>query len=327
MIRSLIAVAAAVSVACLTLTPASAQGWKPERNIELIVPAGAGGSLDTTGRVINRVWDALKLVPVPTAVINRGGGGHAKAYAYLSQQAKDPHFLSITSSTILTNHINGRLPHTYTEFTPLAVMVTEYIVFAVRPDSPLKTGKDLVERLRKDPSSLSIGISSALGGTHHLSVALPAQSAGIDLKPLKLVAFNDSSAAVTALLGGHLDVISTSTGVLAPHFAEGRARAIVVSSPKRMSGVYANTPTWPELGHKGVWENWRGVIAPKDITPQQAAFWEDVLRKVNQSKEFQDYAAKSLWSSEFKGAAETRAFMKQVYDELKPVMASLGLAK
>lgn len=327
MIGRVLAVVAGVAIACLTLSSASAQGWKPERNVELIVPAGAGGSLDATGRTIHRVWDALKLVPVPAAVINRGGGGHAKAYAYLGQQAKDPHFLSITSSTILTNHINGRLPHTYTAFTPLAVMVTEYIVFAVRPDSPLKSGRDLLDQLRKDPGSLSIGISSALGGTHHLSVALPAQSAGIDMKPFKLVAFNDSSAAVTALLGGHLDVISTSTGVLAPHFAEGRVRAIVVSSPKRMPGIYASTPTWPELGQKGVWENWRGVIAPKDITPQQVAYWEDVLRKVNQSKEFQDYAAKSLWSSDFKGAAETRAFMKQVYDELRPVMASLGLAK
>jgi putative tricarboxylic transport membrane protein len=316
-----------LSAAVLSQPAAWAQAWKPERNIELIVPASAGGSLDNTGRTIQGVWDGLKLVPAATAVINRAGGGHAKAYAYLSQFAKDPHYLSITSSTILTNHINGRLPHTFSDFTPLAIMVTEYIAFAVKADSPIKTGKDFIEMLRKDPASLSIGVSSALGGTHHISVGMPVQSAGIDLKPLKLVAFNDSSAAVTALLGGHLDVISTSNVILAPHVAEGRLRAIVISSPKRISGVLANTPTWAEIGQKGTFENWRGVIAARGITPQQVAYWENVLRRVNESREFQDYAKKNQWVSEFKGAAETHAFMKRMYDELKSVMSFLGLAK
>jgi putative tricarboxylic transport membrane protein len=316
-----------LSAAVLSQPAAWAQAWKPERNIELIVPASAGGSLDNTGRTIQGVWDGLKLVPAATAVINRAGGGHAKAYAYLSQFAKDPHYLSITSSTILTNHINGRLPHTFSDFTPLAIMVTEYIAFAVKADSPIKTGKDFIDMLRKDPASLSIGVSSALGGTHHISVGMPVQSAGIDLKPLKLVAFNDSSAAVTALLGGHLDVISTSNVILAPHVAEGRLRAIVISSPKRISGVLANTPTWAEIGQKGTFENWRGVIAARGITPQQVAYWENVLRRVNESREFQDYAKKNQWVSEFKGAAETHAFMKRMYDELKSVMSFLGLAK
>ncbi|OGA47102.1 MAG: hypothetical protein A3G24_16975 [Betaproteobacteria bacterium RIFCSPLOWO2_12_FULL_62_13] len=316
-----------VALGLLMPVAALAQGWKPVRNVELIIPASAGGSLDNTGRTIQRVWDALGAVPTATTIVNRAGGGHAKAYAYLTQQTGDPNFLSITSATILTNHINGRLPHTYSDFTPLATMVTEYIAFAVKPDSPIKTGKDLLEALRKNPGALSIGLSSALGGTHHISVGLPLQSAGIDLKPLKLVAFNDSSAAVTALLGGHLDVISTSNVILSPHIAEGRLRAIAISSPKRIAGVFAGTPTWPELGQKGVFENWRGVIGAKDITPQQIAFWENVLRKVNESKEFQEYATKNQWVSEFKGAAETRVFMKQMYDELKSVMTFLGLAK
>lgn len=306
---------------------ARAQVWKPDRNVELIVPAGAGGSLDNTGRTIHRVWEALGLVPASSTVVNRSGGAHAVAYAYLSQRAGDPHFLSITSSTILTNHINGRLSLTYSDFTPLAIMVTEYIAFAVRPDSPIKSGKDLLEALRKNPGSLSVGISSALGGTHHISVGMPLHSAGIDMKPMKLVAFNDSSAAVTALLGGHIDVVSTSNVILAPHVAEGRLRAIAISSPKRISGTYGNTPTWPELGQKGVFENWRGVIGAKGITREQTAFWENVLRRVAQSDDFKQYAEKNQWVSEFKGASEARAFMKAAYGELKPAMTFLGLAK
>ena len=156
---------------------ACAQGWSPQRNVEVIVPATAGGSLDTTGRTVTRIWGALKLLPVSSTISNRAGGGHAVAYNYLAQRPNDPHFLAVTSSTLLASHINGHIPQTYTDFTPLAVLLTEYIAFAVRADSPLKTGKDVIEALRKAPGSLSLAISSATGGTHHISFGLPLASA------------------------------------------------------------------------------------------------------------------------------------------------------
>jgi putative tricarboxylic transport membrane protein len=83
---------------------AYAQSWSPQRTVELIVPASAGGSLDQTGRTLQHVWDELKLVPQISTTVNRSGGGHAIAYAYLAKRAGDPHILSITSPTILTNH-------------------------------------------------------------------------------------------------------------------------------------------------------------------------------------------------------------------------------
>jgi putative tricarboxylic transport membrane protein len=184
-----------------------------------------------------------------------------------------------------------------------------------------------MEALRKNPGSLSIGLSSALGGTHHLSLGMPAQSAGVDVKGLKLVAFPSSSEAVTALLGGHVDVISTSNVILASHVAEGRLRAVAISSSKRISGPLAGVPTWPELGYKGVFENWRGVIGARDITPAQAAFWEDALRRVAESADFKAFAEKNRWVVDFKGAAASKAFMQNAYEELKSVMMYLGLAK
>jgi putative tricarboxylic transport membrane protein len=322
-----LAVSCALLAGAIFGGPASAQGWKPERNVELIIPAGAGGSLDNTGRTIQRVWDALNLVPQPTSIVNRSGGGHAIAYSYLNQRAGDPHFLSITSSTILTNHINGRLKVTYTDFTPLAVMVTEYIAFAVKADSPIKSAKDVIEALKKDPQTLSIGLSSARGGTHHLSVALPMKSAGVNIKNLKLVAFKSSSDAVTALLGGHVDMISTSNVIVAPHVAEGRLRAIAISSPKRVPGALSSVPTWPEIGQKGVWENWRGIIGAKNITAEQTAFWEGVFQGVAKSDEFVKFAEKNQWVVDFKGAAATKAFMKESYGDIKDLMTELGFAK
>jgi len=316
----------AAVLACMAAS-AGAQGWKPERNVELIVPSSAGGSLDTTGRTVQRLWDELKLLPVSSTVANRPGGGHAVAYNFLNQRAGDPHYLSITSSTLHTSHINGRIPLSYRDFTPLTVLLTEYIAFAVRADSPLKTGKDLVEALRKNPGALSIALSSAVGGTHHISLGLPLQSAKVDMAHMKLVAFTSTAEAVTALLGGHVDVMNGGTVQIAPHVQGGKMRVLAVSSAQRLPGPLAAAPTWPELGFKGVFENWRGVIGTKGMTAEQVAFWENAFRRIVESGEFKKLAEKNQWDANFKTAAETRKFMEAQYGELKEVMTFLGLAK
>ena len=213
------------------------------------------------------------------------------------------------------------------DFTPLAVLLTEYIAIAVRADSPLKTGKEFIEAMKKAPASLSLALSSAPGGTHHMSFGLPLLSGGVDTSKAKLVVFNSSGEAVTALLGGHVDVISAGTVNVAPFVAAGKLRALAVSSTKRMSGPLAIAPTWPELGYKGVLENWRGIIGAKNITPEQTAYWENVFRRITGSDEFRNYAEQNQWEITFRGAAESRKFMAEQYDELKGVMTYLGLVK
>lgn len=320
---------AAVLCVCALLYAglAAAQGWSPQKNVEVIVPSSAGGSLDTTGRTVTRIWGDLKLLPVSSSISNRPGGGHAVAYNFLAQRAGDPHYLCVTSMTLLANHINGHIPLTYTDFTPLSVLLTEYIAIAVQADSPLKTGKDLIEALRKAPNSLSLALSSAPGGTHHMSFAMPLLAGGVDVTKAKFVAFNSSGESVTALLGGHVDVISAGTVQVAPFVASGKLRVLAVSAPKRMSGPLASAPTWPELGLKGVLENWRGVMGPKNLTAEQIAFWENVFRRVTSSDEFKSYAEKNQWEITYRGAEDSRKFMAAQYDELKPVMAELGFAK
>ncbi len=304
---------------------AAAQGWRPDRHVELIVPAGAGGSLDHVGRTFQKLWDDLKLVPVTSAVVNRSGGGHAVAYNFLNQQSGNPHFMSITSSTLHTSHINGRLKLSFRDFTPQAVMLTEYIAFAVRPDSPLKTGKDLIEALRKDPAGLSLAISSALGGTHHISFGQPLMSGKVDIKKAKIVAFNSTGEAISALLGGHVDVLSGGAVQIAPHVAGGKMRLLAVSSPQRLTGPLASGPTWPELGYKGVFENWRGVITPGKLSAEQVAYWDSVFGKIAGSGEFKALAEKNQWIINYKNSAETRKFFESEYTDLKEVMDFLGL--
>lgn len=205
-------------------------------------------------------------------------------------------------------------------------MLTEYIAIAVRSDSPLKTGKDLVEALREDPRKYSLAISSAVGGTHHISFGLPLQSGKVEVNKTRLVAFTSTGDGVTALLGGHVDVLSGGTVQIAPHVASGRMRVLAVSSPKRMTGTLATAPTWPEQGYKGVMENWRGVMGAKGISAAQIAYWDGVFGKIAASADFKDQAEKNQWEIAYKNSAETAKFFASEYADLKSVMDFLGLS-
>jgi len=116
---------------------AAAQGWTPQRHVELIAPNAPGGAMDSTARIVQRLWQEMKLLPVSSAVVNRSGGEHALAYTYLSQRSGDPHYLSLASPVLLGNHLAGRLAVTYTDLTPIETIMTEAYVVVVRADSPL----------------------------------------------------------------------------------------------------------------------------------------------------------------------------------------------
>lgn len=302
---------------------ASAQGWVPQRNVEFVVPAGPGSSLDNNVRLIQKLSSEFKLLPVPGTVVNRAGGEHLLAYNYVRQRAGDPHYLSLATSVLLTSHISGRSSITYTDVTPVATLSTEWTFAAVRVESPLKTGRDLIEVLMKDPASLSLGYAST---THRIAAVLPMRTAEVDIKRVRMVVFEGGKTGIM-LLGGHTDVALSTYSQVVPHVESGKLRVIAVNSPQRLGGVLASVPTWEELGYKSGSGSWRGIIAPKGITSQQVAYWEGVLRRVVESDEFRRDVENNNGHVTFRGAAETRSFMEAEYNELKSAMAYLGLAK
>lgn len=318
-----IAMALLAGVSAILAGTASAQGWKPERHVELTIPSGPGGSNDIAGRIVQKLWTDLNLLPVSSSVANRAGGEHIVAYTYVQQRAGDPHFLGIMSTPMLVNPIQGRTQLTHNDLTPIAYLTTEPMVAVVRADSPITTGKDLVETLRKNPASLSIALTST---GHRVSVGMPMQKAGVNIKAVRMPAFKSGGETTTAVLGGHADVQITSVSTSVPHVTAGKMRAIAVSSTKRLGGVMASVPTWQELGYQSS-GSWKGVVAPKGITPAQIAFWEEVMRRTAQSDEILQYAEKNLWLVEFKGAAETRKWLDEESAGLKVIMTELGLVR
>src|SRR5690606_680824 len=120
---------------------------------EIISPTAPGGSNDVIARLIQRVAQNNKLISVPVTVTNRSGGNHTIARAHLNQQVGDGHYLHIDSPSLISNHIRGITPLRHTDFSPIALLVSEYTVFTVKADSPIQNARDLVNQLKKDPDS------------------------------------------------------------------------------------------------------------------------------------------------------------------------------
>jgi len=302
---------------------ATAQGWKPEKHVELIIPTSPGGSNDIAGRLLHKLISDLKLLPVSSSVANRSGGEHIVAYTYVSQRPGDGHTIGIMSTPMLVNAIEGRTQLTHNDVTPIAYLITEPMIALVRADSPIKTGRELVETLRKNPQALSVALTST---GHRVSIGLPMHKAGVNMKAVRMPAFKGGGETVTATLGGHTDVLITSVSTSVPHIESGKMRGIAVSSGKRLGGALAQVPTWQELGFQSS-GSWKGVMGPKAMTPGQIAFWEEVMRKAAASDEMRQYAEQNQWLLEFKGAADTRKWLDQEAAALKAVMAELGLTK
>ncbi len=314
--------------ACVIAPAALAQtAWKPDRNIEIMVPSAAGGGFDRTGRTIQKVAQARKLIEVSTTINNKAGGGGAIGWAYLAQFNGDAHHIGICSPTLLTNQITGSNSVSYNDFTPLAMLYNEYLAFAVKADSPIKTGKELLDRLANAPGSLSIAIGTAPGGPNHVGVAIVLKGARADLRKQKIAFFKTGGDSLTALLGGHVDVMASTPGNLVQALESKQIRVIAIGAAKRQSGDFAQVPTWKEFGVEGQFPNWRCVIGPRGFSVAQIAYWEDVLSRVVSSDDWKAELEHNVAEGTFMKSDATRKFFEAEFATARRVLGELGLAK
>lgn len=306
---------------------AAAQAWSPQKNVEIVAGSAAGGSNDKTARIMERIFTTNKLAPVPMVVINKPGGGGSIAYTYVSQKPGDAHALYIASSGLLSNNILGSSPLGHRDFTPVVSLYEDYAVFMVRTESPIRTGRDLAERLKKDPRSVVVGFANAFGSSRHVASGLLIKSLGGNARDLKPVVFKGSAEAITAMLGGHIDVAVAGAVNAIAHVNSGAARVIGVASPARLAGPLATAPTWKEQGADFTYGNWRAIFAPKGLNAAQLAFWEDALRKMAQAQEWKDDLEKNYWSDNFAGSAQLARDLETDYSYLKGVLLDLGLVR
>lgn len=305
--------------------PAVAQGWKPGKTVEIVVGAGPGGGNDRIARVLQKVLTEEKILDVTVIVVNKPGAGGEVAMKYLNAQRDPGHFVLVTNPSLITNPLTGIGTLKYTDVTPIAQLSSEYPMLFVRTDSPVKTAQDMIERLRANPASLSVAVAPGLGTGPHIAAASVAKAAGIEPKRLKVIPFKSGSEGLSALLGGQVDMMSSTPANVLPQFAAGKVRVLGITAAARIGGVFADVPTFREQGYDAVLNNWRGVVGPKGMTAAEAAYWAGVFATVSKSAIWRQEIEQAFAVVEVMGPQESAAFLARDHEETRAVLGALGL--
>lgn len=302
----------------------SAESDYPSKDLELVAPATPGGGWDTTARAIQNVLDKEGLVEQNINVVNKPGGGGEVGWQYLKGQ--DSHSLAINSSLVIANNLLGQSELTYEEFTPLAVLATEWISVAVPSDSDIKDGVDMLDQLKEDPKSLKIAVGPALGNNDHLSFVRVAEEYGVDVSQLEFMIYESGGDVLTALLGGHVDVATLSISESLDQHLSGNIDIIATTADAPIPED-ESIQSWQDQGIDFTFPHWRGIMGPPDMTEEEIAHWDETFSQMVESEEWQKVLENNGWEDYYMNSEDTKAFLDEQSTMYEDLMKKAGLTE
>ncbi len=303
----------------------SASIWRPAHALRLVAGTPPGGGLDRTARALAKAITESRLADVPVEVVNVGGEGGRKAWAYMDQLAGDGHVAGVSSPNMAADFLMGVTRSDPARFTPLAILYSEYIAFVVRADDPVRHGDGLLARLGNDAAAVTIALSTSLGNSNHVAVAKVVRHAGADTNAPRIRVFDTALDAVADVVAGNAEVGAITAASSVPEIEAGRLRTVAISAPQRLPGVYADAPTWAEQGVDCVIGSWRGVSGPAGLEAPQVAFWESLLARAVATAQWKTDLARHFWTEMYLDGAALREHLARERDEMREVLNGLGL--
>ncbi len=324
--RTFLASAAAASAAAgLGLKAAHAQAaWKPNRPVTLVVPWGAGGGTDATARIIAAIME--KEFGQPINVVNRTGGSGVVGHSAIATGGADGYTIGMITVEINMMHWQGLTTLNYQSYTPLALMNADPAGLQVGADSPYGSAKDLLAAIKANPGKMKAS-GTGQGGIWHLALAGMLRAAGIDAAAVPWVPSNGAAPAMQDLAAGGIDIVTCSVPEARAMLDAGKAKSLAVMADSR-NPTFPNVPTLKEAtGSDWTVAAWRGIAAPKGLPANVAASYEAVLKKIYDSKEFQDFMKGRGFGLIYANAKGFEQFMAKSNSDLGAVMKAVGLAK
>jgi len=271
----------------------------------------------------------LGLTPGSVRTTNLPGAGGGVAYAHaIAQRDDDPTLLVAASpgtTLLLAQGTWGDM--TENDVRWLGAVGAEYGVLAVAQDAPWNTLNELLDAWRANPDGIVVSGGSAAAGQDHMKVLLLAHRAGIDPRSIRYVPFDGGGEAMTALLGGFVQVFSGEVSEILGQVQAGRMRPLTVMASQRLGGVLTDVPTAKESGVDVEWITWRGFFVPAGISDQRYQEWVDVLTAVGTSPEWEAARKVNRYEPFFMVGPEFDAFVKQQVQDFREMSREIGLIR
>jgi putative tricarboxylic transport membrane protein len=300
--------------------PASAE----LKNLELIAPANPGGGWDQTARAIQTVLQQAGLASKVQVQNIAGAGGTVGLAQFVTSKKRRGDALLVAGQTLQGAIITNKAPVTLNDITPVARLVGEYEVIIVPTASPIQSMGDLVAKLKADPGSVSWG-GGSIASTDQILAGLISKAVGIDPAKVNYIAHSGGGEALNSILGGHVTVGVGGYGEYQPIIADGKVRALAISSDQRLPGV--ELPTLKEQGVDVTFFNWRGLMAPPGIRDADLKALSDAVAKMVASPAWKETVTKRQWTDLYQPAAEFTTFLKEDRAKMEEILTDIGLVK
>jgi putative tricarboxylic transport membrane protein len=278
LVRSLIAFGAGFLIGCADV--------RPQEGTECLVPANPGGGWDLTCRSFSRVLSDVVEDAAAMRVTNLPGAGGGIAFAHVVARRTHDSSVIVAASPATTLRLAQRQFGEFTEKDVrwLAAIGADYGVIVVRADAPWPDLSSLMDEWQGRPESIVVSGGSAVGGQDHMKVLLLARAVGMDLRRIRYVPFDGGGEAMTALLGGFVQVCSADASEVLGQFEAGTIRVLAALAKKRLAPPLDAVPTTVELGLPVDWVIWRGFYAPAGISEEARRRWVELMERVAGSR-------------------------------------------
>jgi putative tricarboxylic transport membrane protein len=313
---------ALAAVLALVASPVLSQSFTPTRPVEAVVHTGPGGGSDLLARAVALMIEKEKLLPVRLQVVNKTGGGGAVAAAYLAEKKGETHTIGFFTGVWLTNPLtSAEAKVSLKDLTPVARLVLEPAVIAVKADAPFKTLADFVNAAKQKPGELKQSGGSITSRDNVVRQQL--QKAGG--ARWQFISFPGGGERIAALLGGHVNMMVIEPAEAGEHIRAGSMRLLAQVTEKRLP-AFPNVPTLKEAGFDVTpVPQVRGVVAPPGIPRENVAYWEGVFRKLTQTESWKKFLADNQFEDGYQNAADLTKFYDEFTGQMRGILQEAGV--
>ena len=314
--------AATLAAFAIALTAPAAAQWAPTKPVEVVVHTGPGGGSDVLARAIVTMMEKEKLVPVRMQVINKPGGNGAVAAAALSEKGNDAHTIGLVTSVWIANALTtAEAKVTVHDLKPIAQLMLEPAVFAVKADSPYKTLKEFVDAAKAKPGTLKQSGGSVTSRDNIVRQQLQHATGA----RWAFVSFPGGGERLAALLGGHVDIMVIEPQEAGEQVRAGKIRVLAQLADKRLPG-YPDAPTLREAGFDITpTPQVRGVVAPPAMPADAAAYWEGRFAKLRETPSWKKYVLDNQLEEAYLPGDKFRASIDDISKQLKEQFVAAGV--
>jgi putative tricarboxylic transport membrane protein len=290
--------------------------------VKIMIGANPGGGYDQTARSLGRAMiDAG--VAKNVQYENKGGAGGTIGLAQFVTASKgDATALIVTGAAMVGAVVQNKPPLTLSQATPIARLFYEYNVLVVPAASPVKTLKDVIDQLKRDPGSVKWAGGSR-GSVDHIAVAQIARAVGVNPSRINYVPFQGGGEASAAILEGYVTVGISGWNEMAQYVRSGKMRALAVTSKNRLPEI--NTPTLNEVGVDVEIGNWRGVYAAPGISAKQRKAILQAVLAATQQASWTNAITRNAWVPAIISGDEFGQFVDSEHTRIEASMRLVGL--